>query len=89
MLEWVEPQGGCVCFPRIKKQINVDVKKFYDILINKYSTYVGRGGWFEEDDRYMRIGYGWDKQEKLQKGLNNIINAIEETSGVYQIIKEV
>jgi len=79
LLEWVEPQGGCVCFPRIKRGIKIDTNKFYDILLNKYSTYVGRGGWFEEDDRYMRIGYGWEKKEKLEKGLGNIIKAIEES----------
>jgi aspartate/methionine/tyrosine aminotransferase len=78
LLEWVEPMGGCVCFPRIKKSIKVDTGKFHDILLNKYSTYVGPGHWFEEDKRYMRIGYGWDKTEKLQKGLSNVIRAIEE-----------
>ena len=79
ILEWVEPKGGCVCFPRIKKEIDVDSKKFYEVLLNNYSTYVGRGHWFEEDDRYMRIGYSWDKTEKLEKGLRNILRAIEET----------
>lgn len=80
LLEWVEPKGGCVCFPRIKKHIPVDTNKFHEILLNKYATYVGRGHWFEEDARYMRIGYSWDSSEKLQKGLNNILKAIEETS---------
>jgi len=79
VLEWIEPQGGCVCFPRIKKEIDVDANKFHELLLNKYSTYIGRGHWFEEDDRYMRIGYSWDKTEKLQKGLQNILNAIAET----------
>jgi aspartate/methionine/tyrosine aminotransferase len=78
LLEWVEPQGGCVCFPRIKKEIQVDVNKFYDLLLNKYKTYVGRGRWFEEDDRYMRIGYGWEEKEKLANGLSNIGKAIED-----------
>jgi aspartate/methionine/tyrosine aminotransferase len=78
-LEWVEPQGGCVCFPRIKKEIPVDTGRFHELLLHKYSTYVGRGHWFEEDDRYIRIGYGWDKTEKLQKGLSNILKAIEES----------
>jgi aspartate/methionine/tyrosine aminotransferase len=78
MLEWVEPQGGCVCFPRIKKTIPVDTSRFHKILLEKYSTYVGRGHWFEEDGRYMRIGYSWDKTEKLEKGLSNILKAIEE-----------
>ncbi|MBV4358941.1 pyridoxal phosphate-dependent aminotransferase [Pinibacter aurantiacus] len=78
VLEWVEPKGGCVCFPRIKKEINVDADKFHDILLNKYKTYIGRGHWFEEDARYMRIGYSWDKTEKLEKGLQNILRAIDE-----------
>lgn len=77
VLEWVEPKGGCVCFPRIKKEVNVDTDKFHDILLNKYATYVGRGHWFEQDARYMRIGYSWDKTEKLEKGLQNILRAIE------------
>ncbi len=80
LLEWVEPQGGCVCFPRIKKEIAIDTRNFHEVLLNKYSTYVGRGHWFEEDGRYMRIGYSWDKTEKLAKGLSNILKAIEESS---------
>ena len=78
VLEWVEPQGGCVCFPRIKSEIDIDTDKFNDILLNKYATYVGKGHWFETDGRYIRIGYSWDTSEKLIKGLNNILKAIEE-----------
>jgi aspartate/methionine/tyrosine aminotransferase len=77
LLEWVEPKGGCVCFPRIKPEIKIDLKKFHHNLLHKYSTYVGRGGWFEEDDHYFRIGYNWDKTEKLNKGLKNILKAVE------------
>jgi aspartate/methionine/tyrosine aminotransferase len=78
LLEWVEPQGGCVCFPRIREGINVNISSFYDVLLNKYGTYVGRGHWFDEDDRCMRIGYSWENKEKLQKGLGNIIKALAE-----------
>jgi aspartate/methionine/tyrosine aminotransferase len=80
LLEWIEPQGGCVCFPRIREGINVNMSNFCDVLLNKYGTYVGRGGWFGEDDRNMRIGYGWENTEKLQKGLGNIIKALVETN---------
>ena len=76
-LEWIEPQGGCVCFPRIKLDIEIDALQFHQVLLNDYGTYVGRGHWFEEDDRYMRIGYSWDKTEKLMKGLQNISQALE------------
>jgi len=30
----------------------------------------------EQDDRYMRIGYSWDKTEKLEKGMHNIVKAV-------------
>jgi aspartate/methionine/tyrosine aminotransferase len=80
LLEWVEPQGGCVCFPRIKKDIHIDTAAFQELLLNKYRTYVGRGHWFEEDGRYMRIGYSWEGTEKLKKGLLNILKTIEELS---------
>jgi aspartate/methionine/tyrosine aminotransferase len=78
VLEWVEPQGGCVCFPRIKKNININTEQFHELLLKKYSTYVGRGHWFEEDGRYMRIGYSWENSDKLKKGLSNILSAIGE-----------
>lgn len=77
VLEWVEPKGGCVCFPRILAEVKLDVAKFHHELLHTYGTYVGRGHWFEESDRYFRIGYNWDKTEKLEKGLKNILLAIE------------
>jgi aspartate/methionine/tyrosine aminotransferase len=80
LLEWVEPQGGCVCFPRIRDGINVNISSFYDVLLTKYGTYFGRGRWFDEDDGYMRIGYGWETAEKLEKGLSNTIKALAETA---------
>jgi len=78
VLEWVKPQGGCVCFPRIRADIKVDIGRFHDILLNKYSTYVGKGHWFEEDARFIRIGYSWDKRENLDLGLKNILKAIDD-----------
>ena len=78
-LEWVKPSGGVVCFPRIKNEINIDIEKFYDLLNNKYKTFVGPGHWFEMDKRFMRIGYGWTDNLQLKQGLENIIFAIEES----------
>lgn len=79
-LEWVEPSGGCVCFPRIKPNIGIDLEKFYKILNKTYKTFVGPGHWFEMDRRYMRIGYGWPTKQKLEEGLQCITKAIEEAS---------
>ncbi len=79
-LEWVKPEGGVVCFPRIKQEIKIDTEAFYATLYNKYKTLVGPGHWFEMDKRYMRIGYGWPTAAALQKGLNNISQTLNEIS---------
>lgn len=57
MLEWIGPKGGCICFPRIKPEVEIDINRFYEILNNKYGTYVGPGHCFEQSPRHFRIGY--------------------------------
>ena len=78
-LEWVEPTGGCVCFPRIKESVAIDIEKFYQVLNEKYGTYVGPGHWFEESKRSFRIGYAWPTLEELKAGLKGISMAIADT----------
>ncbi|MEM2147897.1 MAG: aminotransferase class I/II-fold pyridoxal phosphate-dependent enzyme [Candidatus Bathyarchaeia archaeon] len=77
-LEYVEPKGGVVCFPRIKNDVQLKLQAFYEVLLEKYSTMVGRGRWFDMDDKYFRIGYGWPSKESLKRGLENITRALEE-----------
>lgn len=79
LIEWVEPDGGCVCFPRIVDSARVDLARFYDRLYRVHGTYVGRGGWFEMDDRHFRIGYAWPDEADLRKGLAAISAAIRES----------
>lgn len=74
--EWIEPQGGVVCFPRIKPDSGVDVEKFYTVLNTVYKTWVGPGHWFESDRRHMRVGYGWPGADELARGLHNITQAL-------------
>ncbi len=74
--EWVEPQGGCVCFPRIKADSDVDVEKFYKLLNTVYKTFTGPGHWFESDRAHMRVGFGWPPKEELAHGLLNITQAL-------------
>lgn len=76
--EWVRPAGGCVCFPRIRPDLPVDIDAFYRILNEKYGTYVGPGHWFEMDRRHMRIGYGWPLEEELEAGLASLSKAVRE-----------
>ena len=74
-LEWVEPQGGVVCFPRLR--VNIDPEDFYRVLNDTLKTFVGPGHWFEMDKKFMRIGYGWPStREELIQGLKNITAAV-------------
>jgi aspartate/methionine/tyrosine aminotransferase len=74
-MEWVEPQGGVVSFPRIRPEVNVNIDQFHRVLIEKYKTFVGPGHWFECDRRYMRLGFGWPSQSDLEGGLQSIQQA--------------
>lgn len=75
-LEWVEPEGGCVCFSRVKRPGKIDMDLFYKLLLEKYGTYVGPGHWFDMPRHYMRIGFGWPAVERLKEGLENISNCL-------------
>jgi len=78
-LEWVRPGGGVIAFPRFKKEVDIDIEKFYDTLLNQYNTYVGPGHWFEQSKRHFRLGFGWEKHESFVKGLENIDHSIRDT----------
>ncbi|MBS1916495.1 MAG: pyridoxal phosphate-dependent aminotransferase [Bacteroidetes bacterium] len=80
-LEWVEPTGGVVCFPRFKKEIKIDIEKFYSVLLEVYKTYIGPGHWFEQSKRSFRLGFGWERTEAFEKGLKNIDKAIADCEG--------
>ena len=72
LLEWVPPQGGVVCFPRMK----ADPSTFYRRLLESHGTYVGPGHWFEMPDTFFRLGYGWPTREELEAGLKAISQAL-------------
>lgn len=76
--EWIEPKGGCVCFPRICEPVKVDLDKFYNILLQKYRTYTGPGHWFDMPRHYMRVGFGWPTINQLQQGLEGLSQCISD-----------
>ncbi|HVX51499.1 MAG TPA: pyridoxal phosphate-dependent aminotransferase [Chitinophagaceae bacterium] len=75
-IEWVKPGGGVVCFPRFKKEINIDAEQFYSTLLHEHKTYIGPGHWFEQSKRNFRLGFGWETRDAFEKGLANIDKAI-------------
>jgi aspartate/methionine/tyrosine aminotransferase len=76
LLEWVEPAGGVVCFPRMRSEPAGGTDAFYRRLIEEQGTYVGPGHWFEMSDRYFRLGYGWPTRAELEAGLKGISTAL-------------
>jgi len=68
--EWVEPQAGAVCFPRIRTDVDID--RFYRVLFEEHGTYVGGGHWFEQGRRFFRLGFAWPTMEELARGLRTL-----------------
>lgn len=77
-LEWVEPQGGVVCFPRIVAGSGVDPARFYQVLNKRYATWVGPGHWFEQDPRHFRLGFGYPTTPDLKQALHNVSAALSQ-----------
>lgn len=78
-LEWIRPEGGCICFPWIKNEIKLDIEQYYKLLKEKYRTFVAPGHWFEVDRRFLRIGFGYPSTEELKDGLQCVSRAIEDS----------
>jgi len=76
LLEWVPPQGGVVCFPRMRAEPAGGTTAFYERLLKKHGTYVGPGHWFEMPDTCFRLGYGWPSASELTAGLQAISAAL-------------
>ena len=76
LLEWVPPQGGVVCFPRMRVEPRGGTKGFYQRLLEDHGCYVGPGHWFERPDTHFRLGYGWPTAEELEGGLKAISAAL-------------
>ncbi|QIB65445.1 aminotransferase class I/II-fold pyridoxal phosphate-dependent enzyme [Kineobactrum salinum] len=79
VFEWVEPAGGVVCLARFRPEIEIDTSKFYNTLFDDYRTFVGPGRWFDQSDRYFRIGYGWPTTDDLAAGLEGLQSAARDT----------
>lgn len=73
-LEWVQPDGGSVGFPRIRGV--QDVLPFVELLREQYDTGVVPGYFFEAPDHF-RIAMG-GKREVLEAGLQRIGDALDK-----------
>ncbi len=76
LLEWMPPEGGVICLPRMRDEPPGGTAAFYRRLLERHGTYVGPGHWFELSDRYFRLGYGWSTVAALRNGLTAISAAL-------------
>ena len=79
-LDWVEPSGGVVCFPRVRSEVIDDMDRFYATLRDDHGTFVGEGHWFDADRHHFRLGFGWPTVEELGDGLE----ALAATAAAYR-----
>jgi aspartate/methionine/tyrosine aminotransferase len=78
LLEWVEPQAGAVCFPRLKLGLQLDFAGFQKTLYSEHQTMVGYGHWFEQAERFVRIGFGYPSKADLTAGLECLNWSVEQ-----------
>jgi len=76
LVDWVKPKAGATCFIKIKRIPDGGVEAFYQRLLHGYGVYIGRGSWFERDDKFFRLGYGWPTWDELKIGLRAISEAM-------------
>ena len=74
LLEWVEPEGGVVAFPRLKS--GATTEELCRVLVTKHRTFTVPGYCFEMN-RHLRIGFGGDADE-LNEGLKRLEHAMNE-----------
>jgi aspartate/methionine/tyrosine aminotransferase len=79
-LEWIRPEAGVVCFPRIRDGCTSDPEVLYRELAEHRETFVIPGRCFERDNRFFRIGYGGDHAEMVE-GLERLRQALSEWEG--------
>ncbi|MGD2294998.1 MAG: aminotransferase class I/II-fold pyridoxal phosphate-dependent enzyme [Candidatus Aminicenantes bacterium] len=75
--EWVYPEAGVVCFPRIKQHVNVEPERLFRLLAEKYKTFVVPGRCFEMENSHFRVGFGAEPEE-IKAGLENLKRALDD-----------
>jgi len=72
-LEWIEPRGGVVAFPRLKS--GQDTEELCRLLVTKYRTFTIPGYCFEMK-QHVRVGFG-GRASELKAGLERLGKAAQ------------
>jgi aspartate/methionine/tyrosine aminotransferase len=79
-LEWVEPAGGLIAFPRIRGSLTA--AKLAEHLRRRFDTFIIPGRFFE-DDRHFRLAWG-AARPIFQQGLIHLAMALDELGELEQ-----
>ncbi len=81
LIEWVRPDGGALCCLRLPEKIYSDaaVEHFYRSL-ESHDLQVSDGRWFGEEQRIIRIGFGYLPPDQLQAALEALRQALAACS---------
>ncbi len=79
LVEWVPPEAGVVCFPRLKPEVTEEPEMLFRRLAEVHKTFVVPGRCFEMDSRFFRIGFGAEAHE-IRQGLANLSLTLTESA---------
>jgi hypothetical protein len=80
LIEWVRPDAGAICCIRLKPIFADDgVWRFYSALADA-GVRVGNGGWFGEEARVFRLGFGLMAPPDLEAALELTTLALARTT---------
>jgi aspartate/methionine/tyrosine aminotransferase len=80
LVEYVAPEVGGVCFVRLKAEYDLDFVAFRQNLYDTHQTFVGFGHWFEQSERYFRLGFAYPSAAELAAGLRCFEACLKENS---------
>jgi aspartate/methionine/tyrosine aminotransferase len=82
LVEWVRPDGGALCCVRLRPDIydQAAVARFHAALPEQ-GAMVGRGPWFDEEDRVFRLGFGYLPLAQLDGALDALSRALTMVAG--------
>jgi aspartate/methionine/tyrosine aminotransferase len=82
LVEWVRPDAGALCCVRLRRAAfdGAAVARFHELL-SAAGVRVGRGPWFGEEDRVLRLGFGLLPPADLEAALARVATALGGAAG--------
>jgi DNA-binding transcriptional MocR family regulator len=76
-LQWLRPEAGAFCCARLNPDTfgPPGIRRFYDRLAEQ-RTVIAPGPWFGDSAHVIRIGFAYETDGQLEKGLEVISNAL-------------